>query len=421
MTAQPSRRSFGRRNDMPTVTIRHGGGETAFSVRPWMVVTGLGATALFGVVYLGATAYLMFHDELLGAAVRHQMQIESTYEDRIAALRLQIDRLTSKQLLDQDGVEAKVDALMRQQKALQDVGSRLSGLVDKARAQGVAIPETPPQKTSRLSQPETKQVAAAEPVKATSWFAPYAPTRKVGQPISERLALAQASVKEAAQSQAALAESISAMASGEVRRIESGLARLGVAGISTKSARADLKVAAAGGVGGPFIPDVSDPLASLTRAEASLARLEAMRKRIDTLPLRHPLAGELTVTSTFGSRIDPFLGVGAIHTGIDFRAETGTPVIATAPGEVDEAGRQGGYGNMVEIDHGGGIATRYGHLSIISVQPGMKIAAGDVIGYAGSTGRSTGPHLHYETRVNGTAVDPADWLDVGGELKSLLN
>ena len=106
----------------------------------------------------------------------------------------------------------------------------------------------------------------------------------------------------------------------------------------------------------------------------------------------------------------------AIHTGIDLRGDTGEPVRATATGTVTIAGRQGGYGNMVEISHGNGLATRFGHLSSISVKVGQVVRIGEIIGNIGSTGFSTGPHLHYETRVNGQPVDPQKFLRAGASL-----
>jgi murein DD-endopeptidase MepM/ murein hydrolase activator NlpD len=114
--------------------------------------------------------------------------------------------------------------------------------------------------------------------------------------------------------------------------------------------------------------------------------------------------------------MDPFNGRAAIHTGIDLRGETGDPVHVTAAGKVTIAGREGGYGNMVEVDHGNGLATRYGHLSRIDVKIGQMVRIGETIGRIGSTGRSTGPHLHYETRVRGEAVDPQKYLRAGVRL-----
>ena len=124
----------------------------------------------------------------------------------------------------------------------------------------------------------------------------------------------------------------------------------------------------------------------------------------------------MSVSSTFGARVDPFTRGYAMHTGLDLKAEYGEPARATAPGRVTTAEAAGGYGNMVEIDHGHGLATRFGHLARIAVRPGQRVAAGDVIGFVGSTGRSTGAHLHYETRVDGEPVDPQRFLEAGATL-----
>jgi murein DD-endopeptidase MepM/ murein hydrolase activator NlpD len=109
-----------------------------------------------------------------------------------------------------------------------------------------------------------------------------------------------------------------------------------------------------------------------------------------------------------------------MHTGLDLRSSIGDPVRATANGTVTIAGWNGGYGNMVELDHGNGFATRYGHMSAIEVKVGQHVRSGQIVGRVGSTGRSTGPHLHYETRIDGEAVDPQRFLRAGLRLGSLL-
>ena len=119
-----------------------------------------------------------------------------------------------------------------------------------------------------------------------------------------------------------------------------------------------------------------------------------------------PQTGRRRVTSGYGLRWDP-LGAGwRAHAGVDLAAAYGSPVVASANGRVSAARWQGGYGLLVALDHGAGVETRYGHLSQLSVQEGQVVKKGDVIGYVGSTGRSTGPHLHYEVREGGRAVDP---------------
>jgi murein DD-endopeptidase MepM/ murein hydrolase activator NlpD len=117
-----------------------------------------------------------------------------------------------------------------------------------------------------------------------------------------------------------------------------------------------------------------------------------------------------TFTSGYGVRSDPFRGSAAMHAGIDLAGPMGTPVYATADGVVDHAEWSGGYGNMVEIDHGKGLQTRFGHLSRIFVRDGQKVTRGTLIALMGSTGRSTGSHLHYEVRIDGRAVNPIPFL-----------
>lgn len=122
-----------------------------------------------------------------------------------------------------------------------------------------------------------------------------------------------------------------------------------------------------------------------------------------------PLGAE-EVTSTFGTRSDPFHGRRTSHKGVDIAAPTGTPVYATANGMVDHAGRLGSYGLLVKIKHPSGHETRFAHLSKIAVRRGQVVLKGDLIGLVGSTGRSTGPHLHYEVRLRGKALDPATFM-----------
>lgn len=125
-------------------------------------------------------------------------------------------------------------------------------------------------------------------------------------------------------------------------------------------------------------------------------------------PTLWPVMGP--ITGSFGERIDPFNGEGAFHAGVDISCHYGQPVIAPADGVVTYAGNYNGYGHMVEVSHTNGITTRYGHLSGFTVADGQSIHRGQVIGYVGLTGRSTGPHLHYEVRINDTPVNPHKYL-----------
>jgi murein DD-endopeptidase MepM/ murein hydrolase activator NlpD len=175
--------------------------------------------------------------------------------------------------------------------------------------------------------------------------------------------------------------------------------------------------------GGPFVPVAAQGAAfdrQLYRIKLARGQVDRLNRTLAAVPIRKPMFGELEATSGFGVRSDPFLRGPAMHTGLDFRADIGEPARATAAGTVTMAGRNGGYGNMVEVDHGNGFATRYAHLSAIDVEVGQTVRIGQIVGKTGSTGRSTGPHLHYETRVDGEAVDPQKFLRAGVRLGSVL-
>lgn len=178
------------------------------------------------------------------------------------------------------------------------------------------------------------------------------------------------------------------------------------------------------GVGGPLV-DANDPKAlavildvdeefaqRIQNASRDLSAMRSLADAADRLPLARPTTGT-TQTSGFGVRIDPFNGRPAMHTGLDFAGAYFTPIHATGPGIVSFAGVRSGYGNTVEIDHGGGFKTRYGHMASIAVHVGQRVAVGERIGAMGSTGRSTGPHVHYEVWVNGRPENPIRFLKAG--------
>jgi murein DD-endopeptidase MepM/ murein hydrolase activator NlpD len=130
--------------------------------------------------------------------------------------------------------------------------------------------------------------------------------------------------------------------------------------------------------------------------------------RANSAPNLWPVDGQ--ITGSFGERIDPFNGEGAFHSGVDISSAYGTPIVAPADGVITFTDLMGGYGRLLMIDHGSGISTRYGHLSGFAVTAGQQVHRGDVIGYVGASGRSTGPHLHYEVRINDTPVNPYKYL-----------
>jgi murein DD-endopeptidase MepM/ murein hydrolase activator NlpD len=147
--------------------------------------------------------------------------------------------------------------------------------------------------------------------------------------------------------------------------------------------------------------------------DARLREARIYDQVLHALPLGAPVSIPFRESSGFGYRPDPFTGRAAFHEGADLAAGWGAPIVATAPGAVIYAGVKGGYGRVVEIDHGAGFRTRYGHLNTITVKSGQKIAIGQKVGTMGSTGRSTGPHLHYEVLFRGKSYDPIKFLRAG--------
>jgi murein DD-endopeptidase MepM/ murein hydrolase activator NlpD len=173
-----------------------------------------------------------------------------------------------------------------------------------------------------------------------------------------------------------------------------------------------------GGLFVPFkLPAGAGPFErKLYRVDIARAQMDRLKRTLEFVPYRKPVIGQIAINSPFGVRIDPFNDRPAMHPGIDIHAQSGDPVLATADGKVVKAGWFGGYGRMVEINHGNGLSTRYGHLSKLNVKVGQSVRIGQVIGEVGSTGRSTGPHLHYETRIDGEAVNPEKFLRAGAPL-----
>lgn len=164
--------------------------------------------------------------------------------------------------------------------------------------------------------------------------------------------------------------------------------------------------------GGPYIPaDLHGLNTSETRELFSdLDKLDLLRRIVANLPLGKPMTNA-EQQSPFGHRFDPFTRRLAYHSGLDLAGPNGAQIYSTAAGKVVDAGRDGAYGNKIDIDHGFGIVTRYGHLSKILVTPGQQVKLGELIGIQGSTGRSTGPHLHYEVRYHDQAVNPKNFLN----------
>jgi murein DD-endopeptidase MepM/ murein hydrolase activator NlpD len=371
-------------------------------VGPIVFWAAVGALVIMATWTIVTATYFAFRDDVLRGLIARQADMQYAYEDRIADLRATIDRMSSRQLLNQEQYEQKLDQIIRRQSALESRANAIQAMPDSiitgstkstAREQSRSVPNRPTpvhDKSSNLLMPD----------------------RGTGRNLNVATVLdrLQASLDRVEARQAESLASIEERYDAKMRRIRGVLAELGLdtARIATRDTA----------VGGPLVmarlPSHAGSFEKhVHRVHVARAQADRLERTLSSVPLRIPVLGEPEVSSGFGVRIDPFIRAPAMHTGMDFRGDTGDPVRATADGNVTVAGSNGGYGKMVEIDHGNGLITRYAHLSDIGVKVGQRVRAGHIIGKVGSTGRSTGPHLHYETRVSGDAVDPRRFLRAG--------
>jgi len=423
LTAQASARLQSAQNGY---TIVHAGRQVRFGpVVFWIVV---GTVAVLGAWSATTATYFAFRDDVLTRLIARHADMQYAYEDRIAELRAKVDRTTSRQLLDQEQFDQKLDQIMRRQTTLESRATALSAIPDASVTGSIK----PPRGTSDASSssnpkpsPISDTVIFVAPPDREARLESRTPPMVTPQPnqfakiqgVDNVLVRLQTSLDQVERRQMAALSSVEESMESRVRRMRGVFTDLGLDMPQLEA------VTPRSGMGGPFVPvklpaDAGAFERQLYRINITRAQVERLNRTLTLVPYRKPVIGEVEFTSGFGVRSDPFLGRPAMHTGLDFRAATGDPVRATANGKVVSSGWQGGYGRMVEIDHGNGLATRYGHLSEINVRVGDQIRIGQVIGAVGSTGRSTGPHLHYETRIDGEAVDPQKFLRAGVRLSA---
>jgi murein DD-endopeptidase MepM/ murein hydrolase activator NlpD len=435
VTHTQQNRVFGKQKQEHILILASGDQVRHLTVRPWMAAIAFCFVGVFAIGYLLATSYLVLRDDLIGATMARQARMQHDYEDRIAALRAQVDRVTSRQLLDQQVVEDKVDKLMEQQQALTSRRGKLGQLLDRAENSGLnekneapASAYAPDAKGKRAELPAAMQaietqlasnVAPAEVTPDNTTLSDVPARETIGDRADRVFSKVTLSLKGVEQRQRDRVSQLTSDASDASDTISGVLTRFQIR-VPAESASAKSNDDSA--VGGPFVePEAGDDFDnSLAQLDTALTRLETVRSTAASLPFQNPAIGK-EITSPFGNRRDPFLGRLALHAGVDFRFAPGEKVHPTAPGKVITAGWSGGYGNMVEVDHGNGISTRYGHMSEILVNVGDTVDRQDTIGLAGSTGRSTGTHLHYEVRQNGRAVDPIYFISAGTKLASYIN
>ena len=407
-------------------TIVHAGKQVRFG--PVVFWIAVGTVVLLGMWSAATATYFAFRDDVLTRLIARQAEMQYAYEDRISELRAKVDRTTSRQLLDQEQFDQKLDQIMKRQSTLESRATALGAMPDATstgsiKPQGRA--EAAPSSGTPKPSPISDTVIFVAPPDREARLESRAPLIAKTQP--NQLAIAEGfdkvlvrlltSLDQVERRQVAALSSVEDGIESRVRRMRGVISDLGLNMSQLEAATPR------SGMGGPFVPVKLAPDAGpferqLYRININRAQMQRLNQTLALVPYRKPVVGEVEFTSGFGVRTDPFLGRPAMHTGLDFRAAQGDPVRVTANGKVVSAGWAGGYGRMVEVDHGNGLSTRYGHLSEIGVKVGEYVKIGQVIGAVGSTGRSTGPHLHYETRIDGEAVDPQRFLRAGIRLSS---
>ncbi len=477
-------------------------------VLPPIALTVLvGLLPIAGVIYLAATCYFIFHDDLLAGLTRRQIEMQYSYEDRLARQRHEITNLTQHARINEAELAERLGTLAARQGQLESRTTLVASLAERAKAlhgsagASAVTPETAAGANAAGTNPLLSGAFAPDLPTAANAYAPLesfaipssvAPRAEPGlggpkpQPEGFELRLDdQTGARPPAAADGTAGQERRALDRPALDHVDFGLSQSKVNVIDSKSVERDaggkpvptfphpalaplsldfdlplatrlehlaarqdrldhmqlallsdlqepakristrfraafnaaglaadqltlpaseVHTSGAAATGGPFVPlpeDFADGAAFMraaTDAQSAIATAEKLGLIATHVPLAAPLPGRLEVTSPFGPRIDPFLGRPALHTGVDLREDYGGQVRATADGTVVFADAAGGYGNMVEIDHGNGLSTRYAHLSSFAVRPGEKVKAGTIVGRIGETGRATGPHLHYETR-----------------------
>jgi murein DD-endopeptidase MepM/ murein hydrolase activator NlpD len=455
------------------IYIRSHGRVQFFTFGSSLQATCAGLTLIFLGWVAFASVNVIFKDHIIAAKDHRFQQMQGTYENRVADLQLSYDELNNALVSAEDRFKSTADELEAKQQSVarllnqkQVVDAALTGggkaeaplRTVSARAHAAdaasdsvdaeasvpaaslgAIPPVAPSgkgffgsgasQLNILPEPVEPQPTTAKPSKASfldggllqfaeSLFEPKRPTpaaQAANHPVVRRLDGLTDRLAHLSSSENTLLASLDRTVSARIADLKRVLGKVGVS--PAQAEKSD------GAIGGPLvsmravqIDGVSDP--AFTEAYqgtlAHTAELDALFSALRHVPLTTPVhGGQFEVTSGFGPRVDPFTGRVAFHPGVDFAGPWGSTVAATAPGTVVYAGPHVGYGNLVEIDHGYGFHTRYGHLASVLVRAGSKVNIGTPVGRLGSTGRSTGPHVHYEVWLAEKLRDPARYIETG--------
>jgi murein DD-endopeptidase MepM/ murein hydrolase activator NlpD len=451
------------------IYIRSDGRVQFFTFGPSLQATLAGLTLIFLGWVAFATVNVIFKDRIIAAKDHRYQQMQAAYENRVADLQISYDELNGALVSAEDRFKVTADSLQAKQNAIAGFLNRAGqvqaavgghnapppaslpstvalahgaapvGGVDVEASADINADDAGSSQLTVMPGPSQPQPRTARPVKSSlldhalqrfdalfksvTASAHIAPVREIPAAYAQHPALRALAVQTARVSHIGDSENVlMAKTEGELDQGVGNLRNvMRRTGINPETfAR---KIAGSEGVGGPEIPldqvrieGISDPkfTHAYLSAAAVLDQLNGLSAAMDHVPLAMPVStASFDRSSGFGARVDPFTGRYAFHPGIDFAGPWGSVVHATAPGTVVFAGNRGGYGNMVEIDHGYGIHTRYGHLSSINVRIGSRIGKGGGLGRVGSTGRSTGPHVHYEVWYDDVVKNPNNFIEAG--------
>jgi murein DD-endopeptidase MepM/ murein hydrolase activator NlpD len=451
------------------IYIRSDGRVQFFSFGPTLQATIAGLSLIFLGWVAFATVNVVFKDRIIAAKDHRYQEMQSAYENRVADLQTSYDELNGALVSAEDRFKQTADSLANKQNTIISFINRKT-VVDQtlqALASGGAAPQASQKPSGGVvlgnaptgadytdsdsgdAQPQMTIAPIAPtpiqpvPQRGKSTRASFldlgsavgklrgllfgtgqpanpgiAPAMLMHHPALKAIALEADRVKGIGVSETQLLDGTEQRLSERVGSLQELIRRTGIE--PREYAR---KFGDAEGVGGPDIPlqsvqvegiaDESFKNAYLS-ASAVLDQMNGLLSALRHVPLTIPVHGnEFSRTSGFGPRVDPFTGHHSFHPGVDFAGPWGSNVDATAAGTVVYAGERGGYGNLVEIDHGYGIHTRYGHLASILVRVGARVQQGAPIGKLGSTGRSTGPHVHYEVSYENVTRNPSNFIEAG--------
>ncbi|WP_310619740.1 M23 family metallopeptidase [Flexibacterium corallicola] len=365
--------------------------------------------------FMASTAYFYAKGSILSASLRQKNEKLTAYKDHIISLRGQVAQLTSAQSLSTHKSAQFLEELLKLQKKLELRHQKVEDLIGLAHDKGLLrfakithhmpLSQTDPSKDI-LGQPSSGiggiPVFLDDEEEEASLAGPDGQ-----QEHSQASPPLHSGVQHTLQRQGMQAEQALDFLYGRAERNIYSIMRL------TRPIHKWLPQASYTPKTGHSFED------KVSRAKMAILFHHVLINKLDNIPLAAPLTNT-ALTSKFGRRIDPFLRRPAFHTGLDFKAPTGTKIMAPANGKVIFSGWKRGYGRTVFVRHANGIETRYAHLRTLLVMTGDTLKKGEILGLVGSSGRSTGPHLHYETRVNGKAIDPMPLIRTGQEIDTIL-